>query len=94
MLQCLWSVTVASVGISKTKTKLSVHDFGKGIQVNVHNIEICACLGYYAVSCCNYHTTPRNIPEDRRSHQHRGGSLQSRFMMLCSESMWNLFMLW
>jgi hypothetical protein len=26
----------------------------------------------------NYHTTPRNIPEERRSHQHRGGSLKSR----------------
>jgi hypothetical protein len=24
--------------------------------------------------------TPRNIPEERRSHQHRGGSLQSNFM--------------
>jgi hypothetical protein len=26
----------------------------------------------------NYHTTPRNIPEERRSHQHRGGSLKSK----------------
>jgi hypothetical protein len=26
----------------------------------------------------NYHMTPRNIPEERRSHQHRGGSLKSR----------------
>jgi hypothetical protein len=26
----------------------------------------------------NYHTTPRNTPEERRSHQHRGGSLKSR----------------
>jgi hypothetical protein len=25
----------------------------------------------------NYHMTPRNIPEDRRYHQHRGGSLKS-----------------
>jgi hypothetical protein len=25
-----------------------------------------------------YHTTPRNNPEDRRVHQHRGGSLKSR----------------
>jgi hypothetical protein len=25
----------------------------------------------------NYHATPRNIPEERRSHQHRGGSLKS-----------------
>jgi hypothetical protein len=27
----------------------------------------------------NYHTTPRNnIPEERRSHQHGGGSLKSQ----------------
>jgi hypothetical protein len=26
----------------------------------------------------NYHTTPRNTPEERRSHQHRGGRLKSR----------------
>ena len=26
----------------------------------------------------NYHTTPCNIPEERRSYQHRGGSLKSR----------------
>jgi hypothetical protein len=25
----------------------------------------------------NYHSTPRNIPEERRSHQRRGGSLKS-----------------
>jgi hypothetical protein len=25
----------------------------------------------------NYHTTPRNFPEERRFHQHRGGSLES-----------------
>jgi hypothetical protein len=25
----------------------------------------------------NYHTTPRNIPEERRSHQHHGGSVKS-----------------
>jgi hypothetical protein len=25
----------------------------------------------------NYHMTPRNIPEERRTHQHRGGSLKS-----------------
>jgi hypothetical protein len=29
-----------------------------------------------SVNSC--HTTPRNIPEERRSHQHRGGSLKSR----------------
>jgi hypothetical protein len=41
--------------------------------------DICALLGYYAASCgnCpetsvnNYHTTPRNIPEERRYHEAR-----------------------
>jgi hypothetical protein len=55
---------------------------------------ICALLGYYAALCgnCygpetsvnNYHTTPRNIPEEHRSHQHRGGSLRSRLRCLQS----------
>jgi hypothetical protein len=26
--------------------------------------------------------TPHNIPEERRSHQHHGGSLKSKFYML------------
>jgi hypothetical protein len=32
----------------------------------------------------NYHTTLRNIPEERRSHQHRGGSLKSNRCYLMS----------
>jgi hypothetical protein len=28
-------------------------------------------------SANNYHTTPRNIPEEHRSHKHRDGSLKS-----------------
>jgi hypothetical protein len=30
------------------------------------------------MSVNNYHTMPRNIPEERRSHQHSGGSQKSR----------------
>jgi hypothetical protein len=39
--------------------------------------EICTLLGYYAALCGNilHHTTPRNIPEECSSHQHRGSSL-------------------
>jgi hypothetical protein len=29
----------------------------------------------------DFHTTPRNTPEERRSHQHRGGSLRSSFIL-------------
>jgi hypothetical protein len=34
----------------------------------------------------NYHTTPRNIPEERRSHQNRGGCLKSlsHFSEMCT----------
>jgi hypothetical protein len=32
----------------------------------------------------NYHTTPRNNPEERRSHQHRSGSLKSRICAVYS----------
>jgi hypothetical protein len=35
-------------------------------------------IGCPETSVNNYHTTPRNTPEDRRSHQHRDGSLKSR----------------
>jgi hypothetical protein len=38
----------------------------------------------------NYHTTARNIPEERRSHQHRGGSLKSRFYNSCSTTDWRV----
>jgi hypothetical protein len=30
----------------------------------------------------NYHTKPRNSPEDGRFHQHRGGSLKSKYRFL------------
>jgi hypothetical protein len=30
----------------------------------------------------SYHTTPRNIPEECRSHQHCGGSLKSRLTLV------------
>jgi hypothetical protein len=32
---------------------------------------------YPEMSVNNYHTAPLNIPEERRSHQNRGGSLKS-----------------
>jgi hypothetical protein len=35
-------------------------------------------LGWPETSVNNYHKTPRHIPEERRSHQHNGGSLKSR----------------
>jgi hypothetical protein len=31
----------------------------------------------------NYHTTPCNIPEERRSHQYSGGSLKSCLLFVC-----------
>jgi hypothetical protein len=34
--------------------------------------------GFPETSVNNYHTTPRNITEERISHQHGGGSLESR----------------
>ena len=33
-------------------------------------------IGCPETSVNNYHTTPRNITEERRAHQHRGGSLK------------------
>jgi hypothetical protein len=38
----------------------------------------------YVFSLHKYHTTPRNIPEERRSHQHRGGSLKPRLYIRTS----------
>jgi hypothetical protein len=37
---------------------------------------------FLETSVNNYHTTPRNIPEERRSHQHRDGSLKSRLFYI------------
>jgi hypothetical protein len=31
----------------------------------------------------NYHTTPRNVSEERRSQQHRGGSLKLNMLFSC-----------
>jgi hypothetical protein len=36
-------------------------------------------------SANNYHTTPCNYPEDRIFHQHRGGSLKSRLIIVFRE---------
>jgi hypothetical protein len=55
--------------------------------INVSEVEICSLLGYNAVSNGNpvplplkdYHSTLRYTPEERRSHQHHGGSLRSHF---------------
>jgi hypothetical protein len=35
---------------------------------------ICALLGHYAASC--------SVPEERSSHQHRGGSLKPRLYLV------------
>jgi hypothetical protein len=37
-------------------------------------------------SVSNYHTTGRNTPEERRSHQHSGGSVQSKHESVCEYS--------
>jgi hypothetical protein len=34
-----------------------------------------------------YHTTPRNIPEECRSNQHRGRSLKSMYVGICLEGL-------
>jgi hypothetical protein len=35
-------------------------------------------IGCPKTSGTNYESTPHNVPEERRSHLHRGGSLNSR----------------
>jgi hypothetical protein len=55
------------------------HFCGTGAEVEIGQFETCPLLGYHAASCGNcYHTTQRNIPEVRRSQQHRSGSLKSK----------------
>jgi hypothetical protein len=49
---------------------------------------ICGLLGNYMASCGNnYHTMPCNYPKDHRLHQHRGRSLKSRSVYVCSSVM-------
>jgi hypothetical protein len=40
-------------------------------------------MGEKCMECSNYHTTPRNIPEECRSEHHRDGSLKSKKNMMC-----------
>jgi hypothetical protein len=40
-------------------------------------------IGCPETSVHNYHSTLRNIPEERRYHVHRGGSLKSRIGTKC-----------
>jgi hypothetical protein len=37
----------------------------------------------------NYHTTPRSNPEERRSHQRRGGSLTSNSQYFMQQHFWH-----
>jgi hypothetical protein len=56
------------------------HTYSVGILISGfrHNVDICAGLVYYVASCDNSlptfrdHTTPRNIPEERRYHNFAG----------------------
>jgi hypothetical protein len=36
----------------------------------------------------NYHAWPHNIPEERKSHQHRGASLKSKYRESSSHQLW------
>jgi hypothetical protein len=49
MLQCPWPTTVVPVRINETETELSVSDFGRGNQVNVHNIVLGKCVEFIYV---------------------------------------------
>jgi hypothetical protein len=46
---------------------------------------------YPETSVKDYHSTLRNTPEERRSHQNRGGSLKSRMEDELGELIWNNF---
>jgi hypothetical protein len=61
--------------------------------IELEHLQNCCLLGYYIASNVNllptfrdnvqtsvkdYHSALRNTSEERRSHQHRGGSLKSR----------------
>ena len=48
-----------------------------------HHIQV-SPMGYPETSARNYHPTPRNIPEERSAHLHRGRSMKSRFCSYCA----------
>jgi hypothetical protein len=53
-------------------------------------LEICTLVGCYTALSGNgvrkdYHLVLCNTPEERRSHEHRGGSLKSRIHAFCSK---------
>jgi hypothetical protein len=51
-------------------------------------------MGCPKTSLQNYHSTLRNIPEERRPHLHRGGSLKSGTLMTVHFTLWRNFTLW
>jgi hypothetical protein len=46
-------------------------------KLSVPSLRVLDTIRCPETSIKNYHTTPLNIPEERRSHQYRGGSLKS-----------------
>jgi hypothetical protein len=63
-LKAIWMKLVLGLNIPHSLKALI-----SGFRCNVD--EICVLLGYYAVSCHNYHnyhTMPHNIPEEYRYH--------------------------
>jgi hypothetical protein len=40
----------------------------------------------------NYHTKPRNTPEDSRFHQHRGGSLKSNLVVVYDDKILKVYL--
>jgi hypothetical protein len=57
----------------------SVRKFKVGWGIQIFALLVC----YERIVVVNYQTTVRNIPEQRRSHLHRGGNLKSRKMRYC-----------
>ena len=63
---------------------------GSSVPTFLDNLSV-GPIGCPESSVQNYHSTLRNIPEDHRSHLHRGGSLNSRVKAcsaLCFSSVW------
>jgi hypothetical protein len=52
--------------------------FRDNVQVPSSTVKKMGPIRCRETSVNNYHTTPCNVPEEHRSHQHRGGSIKSR----------------
>jgi hypothetical protein len=69
----------------------SVLTFRDNLLVPSSRVKKMGPIGCLETSVQNYHSALHNIPEERRSHSHHGGSLKSRMVCIDTQNFCNGF---